>query len=68
MAPSKVSGFSWLVIHDRVPTEANLIHRRVLQDNGDQGCIFCDKEWKQLIICFCIVISPFMSGVVYALG
>jgi hypothetical protein len=29
-----------------MPTRANLIHRRVLQDNGDQGFIFCGERME----------------------
>jgi hypothetical protein len=45
-APSKVAGFAWLVIHDRVSTRENLIYRRVIQDNGEQGCVFCGERME----------------------
>ncbi|PNX58539.1 F-box family protein [Trifolium pratense] len=38
--PSKVSGFSWMVLHDRVPTRVNLFRRRIIQEDGDQRCLF----------------------------
>jgi hypothetical protein len=40
-APSKVMGFAWLMLRDRVPTRENLIRRRVLIDDGEQRCVFC---------------------------
>jgi hypothetical protein len=31
-APSKVLGFSWMLLHDRIPTKTNLFRRHILQN------------------------------------
>jgi hypothetical protein len=47
-APSKVSGFAWLVLHDRVPTKENLIRRKVLLNDDSQRCVFCGTSAETL--------------------
>ncbi|PNX79781.1 ribonuclease H, partial [Trifolium pratense] len=41
--PSKVSGFAWMLLHDRVPTRVNLYKCRIIQEDGDQRCVFCGQ-------------------------
>ncbi|GAU35033.1 hypothetical protein TSUD_103560 [Trifolium subterraneum] len=41
LAPSKVLGFAWLLLHDRIPTKVNLFRRRILQQVEDQVCVLC---------------------------
>jgi hypothetical protein len=43
-APSKVSGFVWQLLHNRVPTKKNLAHRRILGLDGDESCAICGEE------------------------
>jgi hypothetical protein len=43
-APSKVSGFVWLVLHDRVPTRVNLCRRQITLEEGNYRCVFCGEE------------------------
>jgi hypothetical protein len=42
--PSKVSGFVWQLLHGRVPTQNNLITRRVLAVEEDVSCALCGEE------------------------
>jgi hypothetical protein len=37
-APSKVMGFAWQVLHDRIPTKVNLFRRKILLQPADQDC------------------------------
>jgi hypothetical protein len=57
-APSKVSGFAWLVLRDRVPTRENLIRCRVLPDDGQQCCVFCGDSAETVphLVLYCNVI------------
>jgi hypothetical protein len=54
-APSKVSGFAWLVLRDRVPTKVNLIRRQVLPNDGSQRCVFCGtcEETVEHLFLYC---------------
>ncbi|MCH99327.1 ribonuclease H protein, partial [Trifolium medium] len=40
-APSKVLGFSWMLLHDRIPTRVNLFRRRIIQQERDKVCVLC---------------------------
>jgi hypothetical protein len=42
--PSKVAGFVWLVLLNRVPTRDNLIRRRVIPEDGHRCCVFCGEN------------------------
>jgi hypothetical protein len=44
LAPSKVSGFMWQLLHGRVPTRNNLITRRILTVEEDVSCALCGEE------------------------
>jgi hypothetical protein len=59
MAPSKVTGFAWLVLLDRVPTRVNLIRRQVIIDDGNQSCVFCGNSAETVthlfLYCNCIL-------------
>jgi hypothetical protein len=39
--PSKVQGFVWMMLLDRIPTKSNLFRRGVLQQPQDQVCVLC---------------------------
>ncbi|CAJ2637211.1 unnamed protein product [Trifolium pratense] len=43
-APSKVSGFVWQLLHNRIPTRSNLVFRNIIQAGADSSCVFCDEE------------------------
>jgi hypothetical protein len=43
-APTKVSGFVWTVLLDRVPTRANLFRRQILSETEDRRCVFCGDQ------------------------
>jgi hypothetical protein len=53
--PSKAAGCAWLVIQNRVPTRENLLRRRVIQDNREQGCVLCgdNVESVQHLFLYC---------------
>jgi hypothetical protein len=59
MAPSKVTGFAWLVLLDRVPTRVNLIRRQVIIDDMNQCCVFCGNSAETVthlfLYCNCIL-------------
>jgi hypothetical protein len=59
LASSKVSGFACLVLLDRVPTRVNLIRRRVINDDGNQCCVFCCNSAETVthlfLYCNCIL-------------
>jgi hypothetical protein len=42
--PSKFSGFSWLLLHNRIPTRDNLLWRRIVVQGADQLCVLCGVE------------------------
>lgn len=41
-APSKVVAFSWKLLHDRIPSKANLAVRQVLPPEASQDCNLCE--------------------------
>jgi hypothetical protein len=43
-APSKVCGFTWQLLHGRIPTRHNLLLRRVIPDGGDVSCVLCGES------------------------
>jgi hypothetical protein len=43
-APSKVSGFIWQALHNRIPTKDNLLIRRIIQIGEACICPLCGKE------------------------
>jgi hypothetical protein len=40
-APSKVQGFSWMLLHDRIPSKVNLFRRNILHQVEDRVCVLC---------------------------
>jgi hypothetical protein len=70
MAPSKVSGFVWMVLHDRVPTRENLFQRQVIEANGDRSCVFCGDraETTPHLFIYCSVILQVWERVFNWLG
>jgi hypothetical protein len=42
--PSKVSGFLWQLLHEKIPTRNNLIKRNIIEVNGDASCALCGEE------------------------
>ncbi|MCH98363.1 cysteine-rich receptor-like protein kinase, partial [Trifolium medium] len=40
-APSKVSGFSWMLLNNRIPTKDNLFQRQIIQQGDEQLCVMC---------------------------
>jgi hypothetical protein len=63
IAPSKVTGFAWLVLRVRVPTRDNLIRRRIVQDNDQNRCIFCGDhaETAQHLFLYCNAILNWLG-------
>jgi hypothetical protein len=55
LAPSKICGFAWQLLHDRIPTKNNLLIRRVIEPGEDGLCVAGRKLNLLLIICSCIV-------------
>jgi hypothetical protein len=47
-APSKVAGFAWQVLLDRVPTRENLFRRKILQPEDDKCCVFCGVHMESI--------------------
>jgi hypothetical protein len=45
-APSKVAGFAWLVLRNRVPTRQNLYRRQVIRNDGETCCVFCGDRME----------------------
>jgi hypothetical protein len=45
-APSKVAGFAWLVLRNRIPTRLNLYRRQVIRNEGDTCCVFCGERFE----------------------
>jgi hypothetical protein len=43
-APSKVLGFSWLLLHSRLPTRDNLSRRHIISQEDSQLCVMCGVE------------------------
>jgi hypothetical protein len=43
-APSKVQGFSWLLLHDRIPSKVNLFRRNIIQQVEDRICVLCGNH------------------------
>jgi hypothetical protein len=43
-SPSKVCGFVWQMLHDRIPTKANLVSRRIINAGEDSICALCRLE------------------------
>jgi hypothetical protein len=58
-APSKVSGFVWLLLHDRVPTRMNLFKRKIITDHVQTCCVFCGEETETAahLFLYCKLIS-----------
>jgi hypothetical protein len=42
-APSKVRGFTWQLLHGRIPTRQNLVARHVIPDGEDNSCVLCGE-------------------------
>jgi len=54
LVPSKVSLFAWRLLQNRIPTKANLVHRRVLQPNVNLcvgGCGFIETADHLFLRC-----------------
>jgi hypothetical protein len=43
-APSKVLGFSWMLLHNKIPTKDNLFRRQIINCGADQICAACGVE------------------------
>jgi hypothetical protein len=43
-SPSKVCGFVWQMLHDRIPTKGNLVSRRIIAAGEDSICALCRAE------------------------
>jgi hypothetical protein len=48
-APSKVQGFAWLALKDRIPTKVNLFRRNILLQPADRICSLCGVEEENSI-------------------
>jgi hypothetical protein len=70
MAPSKVSGFVWMVLHDRVPTRENLFRRQIIEANGDRRCVFYgdSTETAPHLFIYCTFILQVRERVLTWLG
>ncbi|KAK7246291.1 hypothetical protein RIF29_41153 [Crotalaria pallida] len=44
LVPSKVQGFAWKAIWNGIPTKTNLQRRRIIAEEEDTKCVFCDEE------------------------
>jgi hypothetical protein len=42
-APSKVLGFAWLFLLDRIPSKSNLFRRNILHSVAEQTCVLCNN-------------------------
>jgi hypothetical protein len=42
--PSKVCGFVWQLLHNRIPTKSNLVSRRIIVAGEDSRCVLCGVE------------------------
>jgi hypothetical protein len=51
-APSKVLGFGWLLLLDRIPTKTNLFRRRILNQVDDQVCVLCNDSEENAVHLF----------------
>jgi hypothetical protein len=60
-APSKVQGFAWLMLHDRIPTKVNLFGRRILVQPTDQACVQCNNNDDNLV--HLLIYCPFARQV-----
>lgn len=49
MAPSKVAAFSWKLLHDRIQTKVNLLHRQVLPPETCLICVLCVGALEKLL-------------------
>jgi hypothetical protein len=56
-APSKVLGFAWLILLDRIPTKANLFRRKIINNAEDRVCVLCGNGEENLVHLF--VYCPF---------
>ncbi|PNX63461.1 hypothetical protein L195_g061640 [Trifolium pratense] len=61
-APSKVGGFSWMVLHNRIPTRDNLFRRRVFRMKGSRIVLCLGMKQKLQFICLFTVILRFRFG------
>jgi hypothetical protein len=43
-APSKVSGFAWQLLHDKIPTKVNLVKRNIIATGDESLCPLCGQE------------------------
>jgi len=43
-APSKMVGFFWQLLLDRIPTKINLARRKILPLDESERCVFCAEE------------------------
>jgi hypothetical protein len=44
--PSKVCGFVWQLLHNRIPTKSNLVSRRIIVTGEASRCTICGEEMK----------------------
>ncbi|WJX91754.1 hypothetical protein P8452_73481 [Trifolium repens] len=59
-APSKVLDFSWMLLHNKIPTKDNLFRRQIINGN-DQLCVFCGTELETSVHLF--IYCPFALNV-----
>ncbi|MCH96809.1 putative non-LTR retroelement reverse transcriptase related [Trifolium medium] len=64
-ALSKVNAFAWQLLHDQIPTRHNLLHRRIIEENGDISCVLCGEalESSLHLFIYCEVAHKVWVGV-----
>ncbi|PNX56697.1 hypothetical protein L195_g050013 [Trifolium pratense] len=69
-APSKVEGFSWMVLHNRIPTKDNLFLRKIIQNEGECACVMCGigLETVEHLLLYCDVAIQVWGRVLSWLG
>jgi hypothetical protein len=70
LAPSKVSGFVWMVLHGRVPTRENLLRRNIIAATGDHCCVFCGNSVETVphLFLYCNAILQIWERILAWLG
>jgi hypothetical protein len=67
-APSKVSGFVWQLLHNRIPTKDNLILRNIIHTGESTLCPLCGKEIEKLLTCLFTVRLQHRCGLRCVIG
>jgi hypothetical protein len=70
MAPSKVMGLVWMVLHDRVPTRDNLYRRKIISENGDISCVPCGERIETVshLFLYCRIVIRVWDRIFACLG